>query len=445
MCIKKIMDLKRSKHRERVAQVLATEADKNGLTRSHTMHSETNQVTQKLRSLNRLISIDKENREAWFEAGITMEQLSLVLAQHGWMPLVVPEFKGITLSGAISGAAGESSSFRYGLVSDTATAYLWVSPDLQLIEVSPEKESDLFYGLAGSYGALGAISAVKLRIAPLRPFVRLTYSFEEELEGEADFIDACQLTPEKGLVMRGHLLDRVPAESRVTRYNRARDPWFIQRLRLLREAHEEIIPLHDYFFRWDRGAFWMGGFVTRLPDLWEMLRHRLPSDLHLNLDLSRLFRLGTSRLYSSNALYVRLHELPKELFAKAFVIQDFMIPKEREKEFRKRVQERCPIYPLWRCPVKGTTTPQFLSPHYGEGLFINVGVYGHVPGESAIAITRDLECLCKEFGGRKTLYAHNHYSSEKLWEIYDQERLETLRNRYGLNDSPNFSSILYRP
>ena len=50
------------------------------------------------------------------EPGITMEEMVNYALENGVIPLVVPEFPGISVGGAISGAALESSSFRYGQV-----------------------------------------------------------------------------------------------------------------------------------------------------------------------------------------------------------------------------------------------------------------------------------------------------------------------------------------
>jgi FAD/FMN-containing dehydrogenase len=48
-----------------------------------------------------------------------MDALVAATKAHGLVPLVVPEFPGITTGGAFSGTSGESSSFREGFFDHT--------------------------------------------------------------------------------------------------------------------------------------------------------------------------------------------------------------------------------------------------------------------------------------------------------------------------------------
>ena len=62
--------------------------------------------------LNSIIQIDREKRIAIVEPRVTMERLVRATLAHGLIPPVVPEFKEITVGGAIMGGAGESGSHR---------------------------------------------------------------------------------------------------------------------------------------------------------------------------------------------------------------------------------------------------------------------------------------------------------------------------------------------
>jgi hypothetical protein len=67
---------------------------------------------------NRILSIEKSSKSVRCEPGVTMEELVDALLEHHLLPVVVPEFKALTVGGLIAGAGLESSGFRYGQFAD---------------------------------------------------------------------------------------------------------------------------------------------------------------------------------------------------------------------------------------------------------------------------------------------------------------------------------------
>ena len=118
-----------------------------------------------------------------------------------------------------------------------------------------------------------------------------------------------------------------------------------------------------------------------------------------------------------------------------FLIQDFYVPTEGLAAFLGNVRRDAGIYPLWLCPIRGTRTPQFLSPHYQETAsrwplpdFVNVGAYG-VPhqGRAIPDATRALESLVHQLGGRKMLDSIKYSPEDEFWKVYDRARYLALR------------------
>src|SRR3989338_2768525 len=72
-----------------------------------------------VRDFNNVITIDKNNLLAEVEGMVTYEKFVNETLKRGLLPAVVPELKGITVGGAISGTGLESSSFRYGFVHES--------------------------------------------------------------------------------------------------------------------------------------------------------------------------------------------------------------------------------------------------------------------------------------------------------------------------------------
>jgi Delta24-sterol reductase len=114
--------------------------------------------------------------ECWIlvEPRITFDRLCRYTLSHGFVPLVVPEFKSITVGGAIMGAALESSSHRYGQFNDTCLEYECLLGNGELIYASATQHADLFYACSGSYGTLAILTSVKLKIRKAKPWIHLT-------------------------------------------------------------------------------------------------------------------------------------------------------------------------------------------------------------------------------------------------------------------------------
>jgi Delta24-sterol reductase len=356
-----------------------------------------------------------------------MEQLARATLRTGQLPHVVPEFRGITVGGAISGAAIESSSHRFGLFHDNCTSY---EVRDGRGETSRVAEGELFHALPGAYGSLGLITEAEIQLMPARDRITLDYqtlSLEQAVEAlgssDAPFIDALLVGPDRCIVMEGRF--GVPA-SRLYR-PRWHSPWFYQHAQ---EASREEMSTLDYLFRFDRGAFWMGRYLSdpmlllsyglkrRIGNLEERLRPRDPG---------ALFRTLFGWAMSTEALYRGLHAMPASLRHQNFLIQDVCIPLNKLALFL----EECPwgIYPLWLCPVRPAQEAQLFAPHaIGAEMVVNVGIYGAGDGYEG---ARHLEQLLMKFGGRKALYSLSQYTPEQFWSLYDAGLYRRLRSETG--------------
>ena len=91
------------------------------------VHDTNNMPTKKLdlSFLSEVLSVNIESSSAIVESSCTMEKLVNATLSYGLIPKVLPEMKGMSVGGAISGAALEGSSFKYGQFSDTCRN-IWV-------------------------------------------------------------------------------------------------------------------------------------------------------------------------------------------------------------------------------------------------------------------------------------------------------------------------------
>jgi hypothetical protein len=395
-------------------------------------------------NLDQVIAIDLEKKRIWVEPRITMEALVQTTLPLGLLPPIIPEFKGITVGGAVMGAAAESAGHQWGIFHDSCTQLRFLDGKGNLITTSPTQNCELFYALSGSYGSLGLLVAVELQLVPIQPAVQLTYhAFTdpveglrklESLKGKCNFLDGILFSPNHCVIIEGHLINEQLGKF-------IPNGWFAQAVQ--KNQAPSKMPLFDYLFRYDQGAFWMGNFLFSLPFLMryigEGLLNFFPKKKFFNSrEIISFYQLPypspllsriSAPFMSSQKLWWLLHKAEKWVQDR-LVIQDFCIPFPNAPGFLQTILSDPAVFPVWLCPIKGTQTPQFLAPHYGHSFYINFGIYGS-PGYSAPMqeIIQKLEQKTHHMGGRKVLYSRSFYTLETFWSIYPQSLYTSMRQK----------------
>ncbi len=376
-------------------------------------------------NLNHVLNIDPVKRTTLVEPNVPMDKLVKATLKHGLIPPVVMEFPGITVGGGIQGGAGESSSFRWGIFHNTCTKYEMICGDGEVITCSPNQRSDLFYGTPGSYGTLGVMTAVELKLVPAKKYVELTYipvsGFDEavstlqtESVKDHDYVDGIMFSQNSGVIMVGTLTDA--KSDTVTRFSRARDDWFYlhaARIDAAKTRYTESIPLVDYLFRYDRGAFWVGRYAFQV----------------FNIPFTAFWRRTLNWMLHTRKLYEALQESG---MSQHHIVQDLALPRATAAKFMEYVDKTYTIYPLWLCPLKTDATSPFISSNLSTPLVINVGVWGeHIPSyDDFLRANRDIETAVARLGGKKWFYAHAYYPEKEFWEIYPKKQYDLLRRKY---------------
>lgn len=414
-----------------------------------------NGLTLDIKKLNRAISLDREKQTILVEPRVSMEQLFHITNKVGCVAPVIPEFKGITVGGAIMGAAIESSSHIYGQFNDTCIGYEILLGNGEAVWATPEKNADLFYAIPGSYGSLGIITLAAMQLKPAVKKLILTYhSFQKisdamqclitlkNQKNPPEHLEGIIFSKSHAVIVEGRKVFSANTTIRNISLKHAWSSWFYQHVRNA-DSHYTI-DLEDYLFRHDRGAFWMGSYAT---DLSLFLRYLIEGvggyrSLYRSWDRNKYttisdpslaFRSVFGWIMSSQRLYGLLHSGSENWFEEKFVIQDFYLPENNAERFVNEVLDSYPIYPIWLCPVKGTTTPQIFSPHYSPQNidFIDIGLYGLPKSDQSIsAIIRDMEQKTQAMGGRKMFYSHSYYTPDEFWNIYHREEYLNLRLKY---------------
>jgi hypothetical protein len=381
--------------------------------------------------LNNIIRVDTESMIVVVEPNVPMDALLEETLKHDLMPLVVTEFPGITVGGAFSGTAGESSSFKHGYFDETVSKFQTVLANGDIQECSESDNSELFKGVPGSLGTLGVVTLLHIRLQKAYKAVDVRYHYchdiqqgieklqflTREEEQRIDFLDAIMYNSTKIVVIAGRMTDVNPHNQPVQRFTRPKDPWYPMHVkdRVESNVFKEIVALPDYLFRYNRGIFWLGKQTFDI----------------LGIKDNPTARRLTHHAMTARMGYARLHVQP----VNTTLIQDFALPFDTAEEFIQWIHKNFNIYPLWLCPLRIPKTPT-LHPHHWKlkgdktpSHMLNVGFYDVSPRtyEEWVTQNRELEDRVHDFGGMKWSYAVQMYSEDRFWEQHDREWYDQLR------------------
>ncbi|KXH25609.1 FAD binding domain-containing protein [Colletotrichum nymphaeae SA-01] len=422
--------------------------------------------------LDHVITVDHRRRRAAVEPNVTMGSLVTATLKHGLIPAVVPEFPGITVGGAFSGTALESSSFRYGHFEKSVASLEVILGNGNIVTASPVENSDLFSGLAGSCGTLGICTIIEVKLVPARRFVELNYlpvhSAAEALNtiqpytadtSPVDFVESIMFGPNDGVIITGTMTDEKKQGMPVVRFSRAHDQWFAlhvhESVPHVRDTNcilctlsgsrsvdktstvTDLVPTKDYLFRYDRASFWMGVYGQN-PDTF-----------------NNLTRFLLNPTVKAECLFASIHHGRQN---RTMFFQDITLPGNTSAAFLDWVNNNLGIYPVWICPVR--VIPDSRSHRRYHNININVRLWGpkaihgpdDIPGrdgpeafERFIRDNKMIEQATRDLGGTKVVYGDSYYTEEEFWRIYDKEFYDELRDKWGAAGLPGLWDKLGNP
>ncbi|KAI9889656.1 MAG: hypothetical protein M1814_005057 [Vezdaea aestivalis] len=393
-----------------------------------------------------VLNIDQKNKTVLVEPNVSMEQLVSITLPFGLVPLVVPEFRKITVGGAFAGTGGESSSYKHGFFDSTVEKIEMVLATGEVVMTSESERPDLFHGAAGTFGSLGVTTLLTVRLIEAKLYVQLTYQpvqgMPQALERikaaaknpKVDFIDGILYALDKGVIITGKMTNDAVGSRSIQYFSRAQDPWFYLHAESLLKrdpSTAQIIstPIKDYLFRYDRGAFWTGTYAFR----------------YFLMPFNWVTRFLFAYFFQTHVMY---HAMHKSGHSKKYIIQDTVVPFRSAQRFVEYLDNSLGIFPLWLCPIKpsaiGGMNPRSLwaDPNSEGGedeMLLNIGVWGPGPKNQQKFITKnvELEKELNKLGGTKWLYAQTYYTEEEFWQTYDRELYDALREKYDAESLPD--------
>jgi hypothetical protein len=245
----------------------------------------------------------------------------------------------------------------------------------------------------------------------------------------------------------------------------------------------ETLPLEDYLFRFDRGAFWMarhglsvfygraawkegdGSAYPGAAYLGRLLRARAggkarkaaaagaepgapPPPAQARPGPAWPIRVKYAWIGTTRQLYRILHRVGDETIARCYVVQDFIFPCAGAAAAFVEDAVAPPavlgIWPLWLCPVRHCRLPGAGGAGFGFPyststpgcVWVNVGVYGLPHGgvggaTDPVVTNRALEGAATAAGGRKMLYAQSYYTPAEFDALFDMAAYRAARATYA--------------
>jgi FAD/FMN-containing dehydrogenase len=379
--------------------------------------------------LTGVVAVDVPGATADVQGMCTYEDLVDVTLPLGFIPLVVPQLRSITLGGAVTGLGIESTSFRNGLPHESVLEMDVLTGSGEVVTTRPG--DDLFDAFPNSYGSLGYAIRLRIRLERVPAYVDLRHLRFDDADLLAKTVeDIVEHGEHDGVRVDG--LDGVsfePGEAYLTLATWREEPGPTSDYtgmelfyRSLQQRETDTLTMYDYLWRWDTDWFWCSGAFglknPRIRRLWPRRWRR--SDVY-----SRL--VGLEMRFGVVARIDRLRGRP----LRERVIQDIEVPVARVPDFLAWFDSHVGMRPVWLCPLRATRAwPSY--PLEPGATYVNIGFWGTVPiapGAAEGDRNRAIEAKVTELGGHKSLYSDAYYDRDTFDRLYDVANQTRVRQQ----------------
>ena len=387
-----------------------------------------------LRDFNKPLFIDVKKQTLEVQGLTTFEQIVDFTLPHGLAPLVTPELGRITIGGAIVGIGIETNSYRYGFVHDGLLEADVLLPDGRVVTCTPKGEySDLFHALANSYGTLGYVLRAKIKLRPVKPYVKLiTIKSKNTRElvaamkraasdAKIDYMESLIYSKDELYFTVGSETDS--AKNITSIYGKT--VFF----REVSRPSTIYVPIKEYLFRYDPEWFWA------IPETktYELFRSIAPR------------RLRSSAFYTRYLAWQEKLGLTKTDESLEKLIQDWEVPWKHAKTLLDYVLDNLDLdgKPLMTAPTK-TVHKNTLYPMPPGELYLNLGSYSFVrrkPTDPPYYHTHIMDDFTFSHDGIKMLYSSTFMDEKAFDARYGGKAYKALKKKY---DPKGLAPTLYQ-
>jgi len=376
-------------------------------------------------NFDEIIEIDPDRRICIAEPGVPFCKLVDRTLPMGFVPIVVPELKTITIGGAVAGCSIESMSFVYGGFHDTCLEYEIITAKGDVLTCTPDNEHSLIFQMMhGSFGTVGILSRLVFRLIPAKPFVHLRHEQHTSIDSymasiwshferrDVDFMDGIIHSPSHLALCVGDFVDNAPYTNRYD--------WLKVYYQSTTKRREDYLKTPHYFYRYDQGV----------------------TNVHPKSFIGRLLLgkfLGSSQI-------LRLAEKLRWLMLsddRPNVTVDTFIPFSRLKDFLEWYAKDFNHFPLWVVPYARLHDYEWLTDSFwaklSDKLFIDIAIYG-MKQRGDTNYYRMMEEKLQELNGIKTLISYNYYKEDEFWQIFNHKNYDAVK---AITDPDNIFRNLY--
>ncbi len=410
-----------------------------------------------------ILSWSETDRTVTVEPMVNMGMLSHFLTPKGYTLPVLPEMDDLTVGGLYMGVGIETSSHKYGLFNDSVVSAEVVLATGEVVTCGREgPNKDLFDALPWSYGTLGFLASVTIRIVPCKPYVAVRYIpcttkaqgcaeftrlSEQQGDSAADFVEALAYSEDSMVVMPAYFCDAAEVGSKFPGATRNTlswwfKPWFYKHVGWMLEDGRgerwEIIPLRDYYHRHTKSIFWELEQIIPVGNHW-------------------LFRLLLGWAVPPKVSFLKLTQTEQlqKMYEEQHVIQDMLVPISKMSESLGVFEQEYGLYPLWVCPYRAYDYGSqegsqghrcFLRKPQADStdeksferyeMYVDLGAYG-IPRAvlnkqpfDAIASGRAVESFVMEQRGFQMLYADSYLTHDEFYEMFDHTHYLEMKKKY---------------
>ncbi|MDH5545011.1 MAG: FAD-binding oxidoreductase [Gammaproteobacteria bacterium] len=127
-----------------------------------------------MRKFNQIVSFSAENKHITVQSGITWRKLQQYIDPHNLSVKIMQTYADFTVGGSVS-VNVHGRYIGHGPIISSVRSLKLVLADGSVVDVSVEKNQDLFYAAIGGYGGIGVIAEVTLDLADNTPVERKTF------------------------------------------------------------------------------------------------------------------------------------------------------------------------------------------------------------------------------------------------------------------------------
>ena len=389
-----------------------------------------------LGEFNHVLALDAAARTVEVEGLTTYETVVRHCLAHGFLPLVAPELKHITVGGATVGIGIESTCYRYGFVHDGLREADVLLPGGTIVTARADNQhADLFAALPNSYGTLGYILRAKIALHEAGPYVHLHV---QKFADIAAYLEAMQVATEspdlqfvEGLffedgryyLMTGRFVEQAPECDDIVRKNVF--------YRLVETRRDIYLKTFDYIFRYDPDWFW------NVPETgaYDLFRRYAPQRWRNSAFYTQYVAMKRKALSTFGVRDDRVEPL----------IQDWEVPWAQGAELMEFCLKHVRLdgRPWAAVPIKTPHRPT-LYPVTPNELYFNLGCYCQVrrpPDLPPYHYTKIMDRKCFELGGIKMLYSSSFLNETEFDELYNGAGYRALKQKY---DAAGDAQTLYK-